>query len=105
MGVLYTMHRGDIGKGFIRNVYQGDIYKTWGNNKNHIGSRPEIYVSILGSIYSKTKDISNDVNSILSTNRRTNRTIKSDNGAVFITLCKPCTEQLGIIITSYTVCI
>ena len=51
-------------------------------------------------LYSKTKNINSDINSILSTNKWIDGTIKLDIGAVFTVLCNLCIEQLGIVIIS-----
>ena len=54
-------------------------------------------------LYSKTKNINNDINSILSTDRWANKMVESDIRAILITLYQSHTEQLGIIITNYIV--
>ena len=59
----------------------------------------------MGSIYSKIKNINSDINSILFINRQANKTTKPDIEIIFMTLYKPHTEQLGIVIISYIVCI
>jgi len=105
VGILYIIYRGNISKGFIRSIYKGSIYMTWSTSKDHIGSRPKVYGSILGSLYSKTKDLNSNFNSILPTNRWTNKETEPDVKTVFTTLCQLHTEQLGIVITNYIVCI
>ena len=56
-------------------------------------------------LYSKTKNISGDINSILFIDRWTNRMVEPDIGTVFVLLCQSRIEQLGIVVTSYIVCI
>ena len=100
MGILCIMHKRNVSKRFIGDLYKGSVCKTWSTSQNHIGPRFKICVSILGSIYSKTKNISNNVNSILFANKQINREIESDIGIVFMILRQLCTEQLGIIVIS-----
>ena len=69
MGILYIMYRRDISRGFIRSLYKGSVYTTQGTSENHIGLRPKIHGSILGSLYNKTRDLNSDFNSILSANK------------------------------------
>ena len=69
MGLFYTIYGGNISKGLVRSIYKGSIYITQGTNKNHIGLRPKVYSSILGGLYSKTKDLNGNFNSILFINR------------------------------------
>ncbi len=49
---------------------------------------PKIRSSVLGNVYSKTKDISNNVNSILFTNGWVDKMIELDIKAVFMALCE-----------------
>ncbi len=86
------MYGGDISRGFVGSICQRNICKTWGTSKDYIELRPKICVSILGSIYSKTRDMNSDVNGILSINRWTNRMAEPDIGVVFKALCKSYTE-------------
>src|SRR6266702_8398568 len=97
------MYRENVSKGLVGGIYKGSIYMTQGTSEDHIRSRPKVCSSILGSIYSETKNLNSDFNSILSINRRTNGETKLDIRIVFTTLCQLHTEQLGIIITSYIV--
>ncbi len=54
----------------------------------------------MGVLYSKTKNINSDINSILFTNGWTDKTVEPDIGTVFMALCKLYTEQLGIVVTN-----
>ena len=76
---------------------------TWGANENYIKLRPKVYNSILGSLYSETKNPNSDFNGILFINRWINKETKPDVRVVFMTLYQLCTEQLGIVIISYIV--
>ena len=69
MGLFYTIYKRDVSKGLIKGIYKGNICITQGTNKNHIGLRLKVYSSILGSLYSKTKDPNGNFNSILPINR------------------------------------
>ena len=60
---------------------------TWGTSKDHIGLRPKVRGSILGSLYSKTRNPNGDFNGILPINRQINKIIEPDIGAVFMALC------------------
>ena len=81
------MHRGNISKGFVKGIYKGSIYTIWGTSKDHIGLRPEVRSSILGSLYSKTKDPNGDFNGISPTNKWTNKETEPDVKTVFTSLC------------------
>jgi hypothetical protein len=59
----------------------------------------------LGNLYSKVRNLSSYINSILSIDRWINRETKLDIRAVFKVLCQLYIKQLGIIIANYTVCI
>ena len=87
MGMFYIIYRKDVSRGVVGDLYQGSVHKIQGTNENHIGLRPKIYVSILGNVYSKTKDMSSNINSIPLINKWTDKMVKSDIGAVFMTLC------------------
>ena len=100
MGLFYTIYRRDISKGLIRGIYKGSVYIIWGTSKDYIGSRFKVRGSILGSLYSKTKNPNSDFNGISPTNRWTNKETKPDVRTVSMTLHQLCTEQLGIIIIS-----
>ena len=78
---------------------------TRGTSKNHIRLRPKIYGSILASLYSKTKNPNSDFNGISPTNGRTNGETELDIKTVPTALRQLHTEQLGIVITNYIVCI
>ncbi len=97
------MHRRDVSKGLIKGIYKGSIYITWGTNENHIGLRPKVHNSILGSLYSKAKNPNGDFNGISPTDRQTNKETKPDVKTVFTILYQLRTKQLGIVITNYTV--
>src|SRR6266571_1884197 len=105
MGLLYTIYRKDVSRRFVKGIYKGNVCITWGTNKDHIGSRPKVRGSILGSLYSKARNPNGDFNNILPTNRQINGTTKPDTRIVPMTLRQLRTEQLGIIIINYTVCI
>jgi hypothetical protein len=57
----------------------------------------------LGNLYSRTRNLSSYINSILSTDGWINGKIKLDIGVVFKALYQLYIEQLGIAITNYTV--
>ena len=103
MGILYIIYKGDVSRKSIKDLCQRSVYKTQGTNEDHIGLRPKVCISVLGILYSKTKNIDNDINSIPSINGQTNKTVKPDIGTVFTTLYKSCIEQLGIVVTSYII--
>ena len=103
MGILYIIYRRDVSKGFVKDVYEGSIYTTWGTNKDYIGLRPEVCNSILGNIHSKTRDLNGDFNSILFVNRQTNKETKLDIKIIPTILRQLYTKQLGIVTTSYIV--
>ena len=99
------MHKNNVSKGFIKGLYKGNICKTQNTNENHIKPKPKICISILGNIYNKTKNISNNVNNILLINEWTNKTVELDIKTVFTILCQLYAKQLGIAITSCIICI
>ena len=99
------MYRKNISRKFIKGICKRNIYTTWGTNKDRVKLRPKVYSSILGSLYSKTKNPNGNFNSILPTDKQTNKETKLNIKTVFTALYQLYTEQLGIIITSYTVCI
>ena len=68
MGILYIIYGRDINRGFIGGIYKGNICITWGINEDYIGLRPKVYGSILGNLYSKTRNLNGDFNSILPIN-------------------------------------
>ena len=78
---------------------------TQGTSKDYIGLRPKVCGSILGSFYGKAKDLNGDFNGILSINKQINRETEPDVKTVPMTLCQLHTEQLGIVITNYIICI
>ena len=59
---------------------------TQGINKNYIGLRPKVCSSILGSLYSKTKDPNSNFNGILPINRQIDKKTELDVKTVFMTL-------------------
>ena len=69
MGLFYTIYKGNISRGLVKDIYEGSIYMTQGTSEDYIGLRPKVYNNILGGLYSKTKNPNSDFNSILSTNR------------------------------------
>ena len=97
------MHRKNVSRRLIGGIYEGSICMTQGTSEDHIGLRPKVCGSILGGLYSKTKDLNSNFNSILSINKQINRKTEPDVRTVFTTLCQLHTEQLGIIVTSYIV--
>ena len=50
--------------------------------KDYIRQRYQIYCSILGSLYSRIRNLSSNINSILPTNRWINKEVKLDIRAV-----------------------
>ncbi len=86
MGLLYTIYKGNISRRFIRGIYKGSICTTWGTNENHIGLRFKVHSSILGSLYSKTKDLNGDFNGISPIDRRINKETEPDARTIPITL-------------------
>ncbi len=105
MGILYIIYRGDVSRRFVKDLCQRSVCKTWSISENYIGLRPEICIGILGVLYSKTKNTNSNINNILSIDRWINKTIELDVRAVFILLYQSRIEQLGIVVTSYIVCI
>jgi len=69
MGLLYTIYRKNVSKGFVKGIYKGNICMTQGTNENYIRSRPKVCGSILGSLYNKTRNLNSDFNGILPANR------------------------------------
>ena len=63
------MYRRDVSKGLIGGICEKNVCTTWGTNEDHIGLRPKVYNSILENLYSKTKDLNGDFNSILPINK------------------------------------
>ena len=81
------MYRRNVNKGFIRGIYKGSIYITWGTSKNHIGLRLKVCGSILKSFYSKIRNLNGDFNGILFIDKQANRKVKLDAKAVSMSLC------------------
>ncbi len=69
MGLFYTIYKGNVNRGFIGSIYEGNIYTTWGTNENYIGLRPKVYGSILADFYSKTRNPNSNFNNILLINK------------------------------------
>ena len=105
MGILYIIYRRDVSGGLIGDLCQGGICKIQGTNENHIGLRPKVYSSILGSLYSKTRNLDGDFNSLLLIDGWTNKEAKPNVKTVFIILRQLRTKKLGIVVTSYIVCV
>jgi hypothetical protein len=100
MGILYIIYKRDVSKRFIKNLCERNVRKTWSTNQDHIGLRLEIRVSILRNVYSKTKNMSSNVNNISLANKWTDKMVKQDIKAVPMLLYQSCAEQLGNVITS-----
>ena len=81
------MYRRDVSRESIGSICEGSVCTTWGTSENHIRLRPKVCSSILGSLYSKTRNPNSDFNGILSINRWTNKETKPDIKTVFMTLC------------------
>ena len=56
MGILYRLYKRDLSKKSGINLYKGSIYKTQNIRQDYIRQRYEIYISILVSVYSRTKN-------------------------------------------------
>ena len=69
MGLFYIMYKRDVSRRFVRGIYKGSVCMTWGTSENHIGLRPKVCGSILGGLYSKTKNLNDDFNGISPINR------------------------------------
>ena len=69
MGLLYIMYKRNVSKGLVRGICERNVYMTQGTSEDHIGLRSKVCGSILGSLYSKTKDLNNNFNSILFIDR------------------------------------
>src|SRR6266702_2839195 len=105
MGLFHTRYKRNVSKGRIGGICEGSVYITQSTNEDHIGSRPKVHNNILGSLYSKTRNPNGDFNGISPINRWANKETKPDVKTVLTTLCQLRTEQLGIVITNYIVCI
>ena len=92
MGLLYIIYRGNVSKGLIGGIYKGSVCITRGANEDHIGSGPKVCNSILGNLYSKTKDLNSNFNSILPIDGWINRKIELDNKIILTSLCQLYTE-------------
>jgi hypothetical protein len=62
-----------------------------------------VYIRILKNLYSRVRNLSSYINSILSTNGRINKKIKLDTKAVSKALYQLYIKQLGIVIASYII--
>jgi len=68
------MHRNFFNRKCNTNLCYKSVFMTWIIKENHIEQRPEIYGSILGSFFSGTKSLSNNIDSIsLLENNQTKR--------------------------------
>ena len=97
------MYRRNVSKGLIGGIYKRSVYIIWGTSKDYIKLRPKVRGNILGSLYGKTRNPNSNFNGISPINGQTNGETELNIRTVFITLHQLHTEQLGIIITSYTV--
>ena len=86
MGLFCIIYRRNVNRGLIKGICKGNIYMTQSTSKDYIRLRPKVYGSILGSLYSKTRDPNSNFNSILSANRQINKEIKLDVRTVLIIL-------------------
>ena len=82
MRILYYIYKRDFSRRYNTDLYKRSIYKTWSINKNYIKWRYKIYYSILKSLYSRTGNLSGNINSILSINRWINKESKLDIGTI-----------------------
>ena len=81
------MYKRDVNRRFVRGIYEESICMTWGTNEDYIGLKPKVCGSILGSLYSKIRNLNNNFNGISPTDRQINKKIKLDVGTVFMILC------------------
>ena len=51
-------------------------------------ARYKVYINILGDVYSRIRDLSSYINSILFTDRRINKKVKLNTRTVFKALCQ-----------------
>ena len=75
------------------------------HQKNYIKQKPKICGSILGSLFSKIKSLSSNINSIPFTDKWLDKKTEPNIGTVFITLYQLHIKQLVSVITSCIVCI
>jgi len=99
------MHRRDFSRKCSTNLCQRSVFITWITKEDYIEQKPEICNNILETLFSRTRSSSSNINSILSTDRWSDKETKPDIETVFITLYQLCTKQLVRVITSYTICI
>ena len=78
MGILYCIYKRDFSRKYSANLYKGSVYKIWSTSKDYIKQRHEIYYNILKSFYSRTGNLSSNIDSILPINRYINREVKLD---------------------------
>ena len=64
MGIFYIIYQGNISRGFVKGIYKGSVCMIWGTNKDYIRLISKVYNSILGGLYSKTKNPNGDFNGI-----------------------------------------
>ena len=62
------------------------VCKTQSTSKDYIRLGFKVCISILGMLYSKTKNINNDINSILFIDGWIDKMVELDIGAVFMSL-------------------
>ena len=105
MGIFYSIHRRDFSRKCSINLCQKSVFIIWITRKDYIGQKSKICGNILGSLLSRTKNLSSNINSISPPDRQLNKEIELDTKIVFTTLYKLHTEQLVSVITSYIVCI
>ena len=86
------MYRGDVNRGLVRGLCKKNVCMTQGINEDYIGLKPKVYSSILKNLYSKTKNLNGNFNSILSINRQVNKETELDIKTVPITLHQLHTE-------------
>ena len=81
------MYRKDVSKGPVGNICERNVCTTRGTSENYIGLRPKVRGSILGGLYSKTREPNSDFNGILFINRQTDGETELDIKIILITLC------------------
>jgi len=65
VGLFCIVYKRNISKGLIRGIYKGSICITQGTSEDYIRLRPKVYNNILGSLYSKIRDLNGNFNGIL----------------------------------------
>jgi len=105
MGIFHSIYRRDFSRKCSTNLCQRSVYITWITREDYIRQRPKICNSILENLFSGTKSLSSNINSISSTDRWSDKETEPDIKTVSTTLCQLHTEQLVRVIISCTVCI